>query len=322
VSDASASGAAPDRAGGEGVLLEARRRGEDLGAPAGRGRSRRWGRLRLASQLAVAALYVALPLANAAGLREVAGNLASLRLGPLDLTEPAAALSALLAGALGTPLAALGTLALGAAPPVLLALLLGPVFCAWVCPFGLASELLDRALAVVLPGRRRWAARAHERVRAPRAAALAGLLAGSALLGAPLAAILQGPRAVTAAAQEGLYLGAVSPFAAGLLGALLLADLLLPRRLFCRALCPAGAVLNLLRTRRTLRVAWEPARCACAGAPACHVACRWGVDPRSARLRDGCTSCLACVEVCPTGALAPAWGGRPEARPAPRARGD
>jgi ferredoxin-type protein NapH len=240
----------------------------------------------------------------------VAGNLASLRLGPVDLTEPAAALGAVLAAGLATPASALATLALGAAPPVLLALLLGPVFCSWICPFGLVSELADAALGRVLPSRRRWRPRSHEGVRVPRLAALGLLLAGSALGGLPLAALLQGPRAVTAVAQEGFYLGAVSPFAAGLLGALLLLDLLLPRRVFCRALCPAGAVLNLLRTRRTLRIAWEPARCACAAAPSCHTACRWGVDPRTARRHDGCTSCLACVEVCPTGALGVAWGER------------
>jgi ferredoxin-type protein NapH len=260
-------------------------------------RRRPWTRARRAIQAAVLAFYVALPLANARGLDQVLGTFSALKLGPVDLVEPAAALTALLAHPAAEGLLAL---ALGVAPVVALALALGPVFCSWACPFGLLSEGLDRALA---PLRRPWAPLAQQRAHRPRALALAAVLALSALLAVPLGALLAGPRALTAALQEGLWLGAVSPFAAGLLAALLLADALLPRRLFCRALCPAGAVQNLLRTRRTLRVAFDPARCRCPGAPPCHAGCPWGVDPRHAGLRDGCTSCLACVEVCPSGAL-------------------
>jgi ferredoxin-type protein NapH len=91
------------------------------------------------------------------------------------------------------------------------------------------------------------------------------------------------------------------------LGGLLLLDLALPRRLFCRALCPAGALAALLRTRRTLRVAFEPARCHGCRTARCQARCAWGLDPRRARPLDGCTTCLACVDACPGGALAPTF---------------
>lgn len=267
---------------------------------------RRYGPWRRGAQLSVAALYLALPFANGAGLVAVLGSLASTRVGRVDLVEPAAALSALLAAGRDARAPAI---LLGAAPAVLLALALGPVFCSWLCPFGLLSEALDR-----LRGRRRSRPGAHEALRRPRAILLGAVLAASALLALPLGALLAGPRAISVAALEALHLRAVSPFAAAVLGALLAADALLPRRLFCRALCPAGALANAMRTPWTLRVAHAPARCTCAGAPSCHAACPWGVDPRHARRFDGCTSCLACVDACPSGALGATWRRSPPGR--------
>lgn len=252
-------------------------------------------RARRATQAAVLLSFLLVPVANGLGMREVAGTLASLRLGPVDLTEPAAALAAALADPRG---AALGRLALGVLPAVLLAVVLGPVFCAWICPFGLLSELLDR----LLPWRRRFRAGAARRDRVTRPAVLAAALAVSAVLSFPLAAVLQGPRAVTVAFQEAVYLGAPSAFALALLGLLVVLEIVLPRRLFCRALCPAGTVAKLLRTPRALRVVHDARRCACLR-ERCVSSCPWGEDPRRLGPLDGCTRCGACVEVCPSGAL-------------------
>lgn len=261
-----------------------------------RGHTRRWTRWRRLTQTGVALFYLALPWLNAAGFREVAGTLASLKVGPVDLTEPAAALSAALAG-----LTASWELALGVLPVVALALLAGPVFCSWVCPWGLISEGVDRLRQQLRP--RPWAGSPWVGVRRLRWITLAGALLVGALLAVPLAAMLSAPRLITALPLEAVWLRLLSPVTGGLLAALLLLELVGPRRLWCRALCPVGALANFLRIRRTLRVAWDPARCACARHPHCFLRCPWGVDPRQAGRFDGCSNCLLCVEGCPSGAL-------------------
>ncbi|MEP0773779.1 MAG: 4Fe-4S binding protein, partial [Acidobacteriota bacterium] len=143
--------------------------------------SRRWTRWRRLTQAGVALFYLALPWVNAAGFREVAGTLASLKVGPVDLTEPVAALAAALAG-----LTVSWELVLGVAPVAALALLAGPVFCSWVCPWGLISEGVDRLRQRLGP--RPWRGSPWVGVRRLRWAALAGVLLAGALLAAPLGA--------------------------------------------------------------------------------------------------------------------------------------
>lgn len=259
----------------------------------------RYGRWRRVAQASVALLYLALPLL---GDPRLTGTLAALRIGPVDLVEPAAALAALLAAG-GAPPA----LALGVLPVLALGALLGPVYCSWACPFGALAEGLDRLRA----GRRRWPpghGRANPRTRL---AVLAGLLAAGALLGVPLAAVLSPPRLVTALPLEAVS-GRVVPWVTGALLVLFLAaELLGPRRFVCRVLCPAGTAAALLRTRVTWGPRFDAATCLCPSPPPldgaharpCQRACPIGLDPRALARADGCTSCMACVEHCPSRAL-------------------
>lgn len=263
----------------------------------GRTRRRSWTLRRRIVQGLILTFYLALPIAAVRNVTAVAGSLAALRLGPFDLVEPAGALSAVLASRSAT-----WALALGVLPVVLLALFAGPVFCSWVCPWGLASEFIDRFRHRKPKG---WARASWTRARIPRASGLALVMAGSLGLAIPLAAILSAPRLVTALPLEVIFLGVVSPVTVGLLLALAIFEVLGPRRLWCRAVCPVGALANFLRTPRTLRVSFAADRCLEPEAAACHRACAWGVDPRQAGRFDGCTNCFACVDRCPSGALTP-----------------
>lgn len=259
----------------------------------------RWTRWRRACQVAVVLLYVAIPLLNRAGYHHVNGTLAALKIGRYELVEPAGALSAIFAG---RHIAI--TLVIGMVPVLLLALLAGPVFCSWVCPWGLTSEVIDKIRSRGV--KHHWIANSWVAVRNIRTGSIVLTLALSAAFSLPLIAIISPPRLITALPLEAIALKVLAPFTSVLLLLLLAAELLGPRRLWCRALCPVGAFANLLRLRFTLCVTADRAKCHCPPTAPCHAQCAWGIDPRQAGLFDGCTSCMHCLDTCPSGALS--WG--------------
>jgi len=250
----------------------------------------RWTRFRRLSQLFFVSFFIVLPFANRHGIVEVLGTLASLDLGPVSLVDPAVGVSSLLAGGMFTV-----TILTGMILPVLLALALGPVFCSWVCPWGLLSEMVDgllRRQPQRIPG---WLGRI-------RWGSLAVFLGLSAILGLPLVATLSAPRLTTVLPLEIIFLGGASIGTLSLLAGLLVAELALPRRLWCRALCPVGALLVYLRTPWTLRVNWRSDTCD----PRIERVkgrrfCVWNLCPRFLESYSGCTNCGACIEACPGG---------------------
>ncbi|MHB0968342.1 MAG: 4Fe-4S binding protein [Thermoanaerobaculia bacterium] len=265
----------------------------------------KWTRWRRAVQIAIALFYLALPLLAVVQFPHVAGTLAALQVGPVDLVEPAAGLS----GALAARRVTL-TLTLGMLPVILLALTLGPVFCSWVCPWGLLSEGIDTLRGKIT--KRAWKDESFVAARRPRAWILGVILVAGAALGVPLAAILSAPRLITTLPLEMIFLGIVSPVTGGLVLAILLLELFGPRRFWCRIGCPVGAVWSYLRTPRTLTVRYDESTCVCDSPIICHSDCPWGVDPRRMRNFDACTNCMKCVQYCPGGALSAGFGRRPD----------
>ncbi len=255
-----------------------------------------WTRWRRTIQIVILLFYIALPLANASGFTAINGTLAALKIGRIDLIEPSSALSAVIAGRHVTR-----ALLLGIAPVVLLALALGPVFCSWICPWGLVSEGIAKFRIS-----QRWAIRPWIRLRRIRLISLAAWFAGSAAFAIPLAGLFSAPRVITTLPLEAIFLRMLSPVTAGILVSLLLLEILGPRRIWCRAICPAGGLTNYTRGGRTLKVVAR-GKCACPAEPKCFMECEWSLDPRLVGTYDGCTNCMRCIEVCPSGTLGPGF---------------
>lgn|GEM_PF-1332373 len=86
---------------------------------------------------------------------------------------------------------------------------------------------------------------------------------------------------------------------------LLVASLFLPR-LFCRYLCPYGALLGLASTISPVKVVRDPSRCSIS-CHDCEGSCPAGIDVHNAGTisSDQCNLCLRCLDSCPVpGALA------------------
>ena len=187
----------------------------------------------------------------------------------------------------------------GAALLTAVAVVLGPVFCGWVCPLGFVLDLNDdlrrrlRGWGVQLP---EW--------RAPKSARFVALG-----LAAGLSFTLGWPVFQTVSPINFLAWGALFEPARRLLvvvAAVALVEYFAPR-LWCRRLCPLGALYSLLGRFALLRVRLDPRSAVRTPCRQCTTQCPLGirvVEDYSLRQRvsvdhPDCTRCGNCLEVCP-----------------------
>ena len=192
------------------------------------------------------------------------------------------------------------SLCIGAGLVLLLALLMGPVFCGWFCPYGFFSELA-RGMAL-------RCGRVAQGPRPPLFAAKA-LIVCAGLLGVlfyapmPLLNQLSMPGWYSRAMQHAAFYGEALPGALILFPSLLVTEILSGWRFWCLGLCPqsvlialAGAVLP-----GRLHVRFNGTSCTCTGPERpCRKQCSLDLDPRAEhrRRRLQCGNCGDCIDVC------------------------
>ena len=254
----------------------------------------RWLLMRRLSQVSILLLFLLGPWA---GIYILKGNLSSsLLFDIIPMTDPMLFLQMLAAGFWGVAGAAIA----GAATILVFYMLVGGrVFCSWVCPVNLVTDLafwLRRKMGIkgglVFP-------------RATRYWLLGVVMLVAAVTGT-LAYELINPVSLL---HRGLFFGMGAGWV--LIIGLLIFDLAVSKRGWCSHLCPMGAFYALVSPRSLIRVRADT-RSSCDDCGECFVVCpEPQILPRVLKgesngippvVLDGtCTNCGRCIDICHIG---------------------
>lgn len=255
-------------------------------------------RMRRLLLLAAFVLLILTPLLNYYGnITFLQGWYQSLGIGELRVISPLEGLESMLVSRqLSVPIL------IGMLVPVVLATLLGRVFCSWICPISFLAEGM-----ATLQHRLSRSKRLHDRLVLSKKLlwfALAGEVLLSLVLGAPLFVVFSPPGLVGRELMLAVYVHRLA-WEGLLLVAVLLLELL-TRRFYCRYFCPLGALLALMGRRRRLLVVHQPD--GCTGCARCAQACPLGLRPHQGETSTAyCWNCGVCIEHCPVQVLQFSW---------------
>ncbi|MCG8337854.1 MAG: 4Fe-4S binding protein [Proteobacteria bacterium] len=250
-------------------------------------------------QVVTAVSFIVIPLLNHFRISFVYGNFLSFRFFMIPLADPLAVLQIFLKN---NYLSA--DLIIGAAIALVLAAILGTVFCSWICPFGLFSEWAHMFS-------RRWKKKRKSKksgynisgFKMKSGLFIIGIIGFLVFSTTPVLNQLSLPAWYSRIFQFWFEQWHVSLAILGL-GSILIIEVLMGRRLWCRYICPQSVLITLAKqvNPRRMRVCYDTEKCLCRQTTnhPCHKACSLGFDPKNVNrwMETDCTNCGECITAC------------------------
>lgn len=183
--------------------------------------------------------------------------------------------------------------------PVGVTVLLGRVFCGWICPMNTLLEVVDKCRGLArLAEIRESDVRFSLKNKYLVLAIVLGLVAVTSM---PLLALFY-PPAVLSREMHLIVFGSTVGMGAYLILAICAMELFVSKRWWCRYICPGGALYSLLGRFRLVRVVRREENCVQCGE--CVRVCQFDLRPMLVQITGmECTNCGSCVRACNDDAL-------------------
>ncbi len=256
---------------------------------------RNLNRYRKAMQIFSLLFLAAIPVLILLDIRYIVGNLYSISFGDLDIVDPSMVIQTIvLSKEFYVPLL------IAALIPVFLALVLGRVFCSWMCPYNTLLEILE--LRAIKRLRRKVFKRKKIKNKNPRTfiywTIFVAISVFTFLIGFPVFTWISMPGIISSELFSiivGLGIGIDSL----LFGIIFLSEVIIGKRYWCKYVCPVGATLALFKTKFTLKIQYNESVCDCAAyAEPCASNCPLNLSPKERMLYPYCYNCGRCIKVC------------------------
>ncbi|MFA5804427.1 MAG: 4Fe-4S binding protein [Melioribacteraceae bacterium] len=253
-------------------------------------------RTRKVVQLATLLFLFIVPILIFFEVRFIIGNLYSITVGGLDITDPSMVLqNILLARSFYVPLL------ISAIIPVIIAFLFGRIFCSWACPYNTILEEAERIYSKILAKfiMKRKAKQANKN---PNPFIYWGIYLFLTLLaliiGIPLFTFLSAPGIISSQIAAGIIGNGIG-LELTIVFAILLSEVIFGRRFWCKYVCPVGASFSLFGTKKTLHITYNELQCNCTiKLEPCSNSCPFNLVPKNSNLYPYCTNCGLCVKTC------------------------
>jgi len=248
-------------------------------------------------QIFLALAFIIIPLLNRSRYSMVYGNFLSFHAFGIPFADPLAVLQLTLKNLYFTLDNFIGTLL-----PLMLAFALGTVFCSWICPYGLLSELTQKLNRKIMPKSYKGLPLLKKGFLFKLLIFGLGFVVFFMLSTTPV--LNQLSTAAWYARFFQYYFGQdfISLCYLFLFG-LLLIEFFAGKRLWCRYVCPQSVliILTKLLNKRRMKVVFDREKCICKpGYERCDMACTLSLKPKTLTetIETECSNCGDCVVAC------------------------